>query len=49
MGPIGAAQVTKMVDQIVVLNNFCIPAEALVLAEAGGVDGKKIPSALGGG
>ena len=49
MGPIGAGQVTKMVNQIVVLNNFCILAEALALAEAGGVDAEKIPSALGGG
>ncbi|MEM9625633.1 MAG: NAD(P)-dependent oxidoreductase [Pseudomonadota bacterium] len=49
MGPIGAGQVTKMVNQVVVLNNFCILAEALALAEAGGVDATKIPSALGGG
>ncbi|MGI9501357.1 MAG: NAD(P)-dependent oxidoreductase [Geminicoccaceae bacterium] len=49
MGPTGAGQVTKMVNQIVVLNNFCILAEALALAEAGGVDAEKIPAALGGG
>ena len=49
MGATGAGQVTKMVNQVVVLNNFCILAEALALAEAGGVDAKKIPSALGGG
>ncbi len=49
MGPIGAGQVTKMVNQVFVLNGFCILAEALALAEAGGVDPKKIPAALGGG
>lgn len=49
MGSVGAGQVTKMVNQVVVLNNFCILAEALALAEAGGVDAKKIPAALGGG
>ncbi len=49
MGPVGAGQVTKMVNQVVVLNNFCILAEALALAEAGGVDASKIPSALAGG
>jgi 3-hydroxyisobutyrate dehydrogenase-like beta-hydroxyacid dehydrogenase len=49
MGPIGAGQATKMVNQVIVLNNFCILAEALALAEAGGVDARKIPEALGRG
>ena len=49
MGPSGAGQVTKMVNQILVLNNYCILAEALSLAEAGGVDASKIPSALAQG
>lgn len=49
MGPSGAGQVTKMVNQVIVLNGFCILAEALSLAEAGGVDPEKIPAALGGG
>ena len=49
MGPVGAGQTTKMVNQVLVLNNFCILAEALALAEAGGVDAAKIPAALGGG
>lgn len=49
MGPIGAGQTTKMVNQILVLNNYCILAEALALAEAGGVDARKIPDALAGG
>jgi 3-hydroxyisobutyrate dehydrogenase len=46
MGPSGAGQVTKMVNQILVLNNYCILAEALTLAEAGGVDAARIPDAL---
>lgn len=49
MGPVGAGQVTKMVNQVLVLTNFCVLAEALTLAEAGGVDAAKIPAALGGG
>ncbi len=49
MGPVGAGQVTKMVNQVLVLTNYCILAEALALAEAGGVDAAKIPEALGAG
>jgi 3-hydroxyisobutyrate dehydrogenase-like beta-hydroxyacid dehydrogenase len=49
MGPVGAGQTTKMVNQVLVLNNYCILAEALALAEAGGVDAAKIPQALGAG
>ena len=49
MGPLGAGQVTKMVNQVIVLSNYCVLAEALALAEAGGVDASKIPAALGAG
>jgi 3-hydroxyisobutyrate dehydrogenase len=49
MGPVGAGQVTKMVNQVLVLSNYCVLAEALVLAEAGGVDASRIPAALGAG
>jgi 3-hydroxyisobutyrate dehydrogenase-like beta-hydroxyacid dehydrogenase len=49
MGPLGAGQVTKMVNQVIVLANYCILAEALTLAEAGGVDAGRIPAALGAG
>ena len=49
MGPIGAGQVTKMVNQVLVLSNYCVLAEALALAEAGGVDASRIPAALGAG
>jgi len=49
LGGVGAGQVTKMVNQILVLNNYCILAEALALAEAAGVDAAKIPEALAPG
>jgi 3-hydroxyisobutyrate dehydrogenase-like beta-hydroxyacid dehydrogenase len=49
MGPRGAGQVTKMVNQVIVLSNYCVLAEALALAEAGGVDASRIPAALGAG
>ncbi len=45
-GPVGAGQVAKMVNQILVLNNYVVLAEALALAEAGGIDASKIPEAL---
>jgi 3-hydroxyisobutyrate dehydrogenase-like beta-hydroxyacid dehydrogenase len=38
-----------MVNQVIVLANYCILAEALTLAEAGGVDAGRIPAALGDG
>jgi 3-hydroxyisobutyrate dehydrogenase len=49
LGGIGAGQVTKMVNQILVLNNYCVLAEALALAEAAGIDAGKIPDALAPG
>ncbi len=45
-GPVGAGQVAKMVNQVLVLNNYAVLAEALALAEAGGIDASKIPAAL---
>lgn len=48
-GPAGSGQVAKMVNQILVLNNYAILAEALALAEAGGIDAAKIPAALAAG
>jgi 3-hydroxyisobutyrate dehydrogenase-like beta-hydroxyacid dehydrogenase len=48
-GPVGAGQVAKMVNQILVLNNYAVLAEALALAEAGGIDARKIPEALASG
>lgn len=49
MGGSGAGQATKLVNQILVLNNFVVMAEALRMAEAYGVDAAKIPDALSGG
>jgi 3-hydroxyisobutyrate dehydrogenase-like beta-hydroxyacid dehydrogenase len=49
MGPIGAGQVTKMVNQVLVLTNFAVLAEALKLGENAGVDVAKIPDCLGDG
>ena len=48
-GPVGSGQVVKMINQILVLNNYTILAEALSFAEAWGVDAKKIPAALNDG
>ncbi len=46
MGPVTAGQATKLVNQTLVLTNYCVIAEALRLAEAYGVDATKIPHAL---
>jgi 3-hydroxyisobutyrate dehydrogenase-like beta-hydroxyacid dehydrogenase len=46
MGPTTAGQATKLVNQTLVLTNYCVIAEALRLAEAYGVDAAKIPHAL---
>ena len=48
-GPVGSGQVAKMVNQVLVLNNYAVIAEALALAEAGGIDAAKIPDALATG
>ena len=45
-GPTGSGQIVKMINQILVLNNYTILAEALSFAEAWGIDAKKIPDAL---
>ena len=49
MGGAGAGQATKLVNQTIVLTNYCVLAEALRLAEAYGVDVDKIPQALAPG
>lgn len=49
LGPVGAGQVAKMVNQVCVLSNFVVLAEALNLAERGGVDTTKLIDALGSG
>ncbi len=49
MGPNGAGQTTKLINQLLCAFAFQAVAEAVMLAEAGGVDAAKIPSALAGG
>ncbi len=49
MGPVGAGQVTKMINQVLCLTLFPVLAEALKLGENAGVDVARIPEALGDG
>lgn len=49
MGPSGAGQATKLINQTLVLNNFILIAEAMRLAEAYDVDASRIPDALAQG
>ena len=49
MGESGAGQTTKLCNQIIVGSLLPILAEAVRLAEAGGVDAKRLPEALKGG
>ena len=49
MGGPGAGQTTKLVNQLFCALAFQAVAEAVKLAEAGGVDPAKIPAALAGG
>lgn len=49
MGPIGAGQVTKVCNQMIVGCNLMVLAEMTALAKACGVDAEKIPDALAGG
>ena len=47
-GPVGSGQIVKMINQILVLNNYAVLAEALSFAEGYGIDAK-IPEALSDG
>jgi len=49
MGPIGSGQMTKLVNQILVVGNALAMSEALLLAQAGGLDLAKTVEALGAG
>lgn len=49
MGPIGAGQTTKLINQVLCAINFQAIAEATALAERGGVAADRIPLALAGG
>jgi 2-hydroxy-3-oxopropionate reductase len=49
MGPCGAGQTTKLINQVPCACNFLAVAEATRLALDGGVDAARIPQALAGG
>ncbi|WP_237152901.1 NAD(P)-dependent oxidoreductase [Oryzibacter oryziterrae] len=49
MGPSGAGQTTKLVNQVLCALGFQAVAEAVRLAEAGGVDASRVAAALAGG
>lgn len=49
MGPAGAGQTTKLINQVLCGLTFLAVAEATALAEAAGVDATRIPQALRGG
>ena len=42
MCPTGAGQATKLINQTLVLNNFVVIAEGMRLAEAYGVDARRV-------
>ena len=49
MGPNGAGQATKMINQVLVSTGLAVLAEACAFAERAGIDAAKIPAALAGG
>jgi 3-hydroxyisobutyrate dehydrogenase len=49
MGDVGAGQVTKICNQMIVSCNVLVMAEVMALAEKAGVDSRQIPQALKGG
>ena len=49
MGPSGAGLTAKMINQLIVGCSYAVLAEAVVLAEAAGIDAARIPGCLAGG
>jgi 3-hydroxyisobutyrate dehydrogenase-like beta-hydroxyacid dehydrogenase len=49
MGPVGTGLVAKMINQLIVGCTHAVLAEALLIAEAAGVDAARIPECLAGG
>lgn len=49
MGPAGAGLVAKMINQLIVGCTHAVLAEALVMAEAAGIEAGRIPECLAGG
>jgi 3-hydroxyisobutyrate dehydrogenase len=49
MGPSGAGQTTKIINQAIVGSTYLVVAEAYAMAKAAGIDGLRIAEALKGG
>ena len=49
MGPTGSGLVAKMINQLIVGCGHAVMAEALLVAEAAGIDAARIPECLSGG
>ena len=49
IGPVGAGQTAKLINQLIVGSGYVVLAEALTLAEAAGVDARQLPQCLAGG
>jgi 3-hydroxyisobutyrate dehydrogenase len=49
MGPVGAGQTTKIINQAIVGTGFVLMAEAVALAENSGIDAARLPECLAGG
>jgi len=49
MGPCGAGQTTKIINQAIVGAGFALMSEAALLAEASGIDAQRLPDCLAGG
>ena len=49
MGPVGTGMATKMLNQLIVGAGHAVMAEAVVLAEAAGIDPARLPECLAGG
>jgi len=49
MGPVGAGQTAKIVNQAIVGVGYVLMTEAAVLAEAAGIDAARLPECLAGG
>ncbi|MBM3368526.1 MAG: NAD(P)-dependent oxidoreductase, partial [Betaproteobacteria bacterium] len=49
MGPSGAGMAAKMLNQLIVGAGHAVMAEAVVLAEAAGIDASRLPECLAGG
>ncbi len=49
MGPLGAGQTTKLINQAIVGTNYVLMGEILAQVKASGIDGEKLAKALTGG